>query len=606
VANRRGSDERTVRRALAGAVLAALALLPACGGDLADTLLGRQPAPATDDTLLPPSEEGDVVILQGRDLTQDTVPGADASGGAPGAATTPGDADAPGRAATGAGDGTATGTATGEDGRSGEPAWPLAAVGAAALVALALTAIAAGDARRLLHAWRSGEPTPGFAPVDRSPTTSFSLVVPTRPGAPHLADTLDDLARTDHPTVEVLAVVGHDDEASRRVADAAAARHPDRVRVVVDRSVRTALPGALDAGLAAARHDVVGVVGQGDALHPQLLRHVDATLAATRAGALQAPVETVAATRWYQAALALDRWFWFRSRLPGHARQRFTPLATTNAFVRTDTLRAAGGWGDAGVAPGTDLGVRLSVDAVPVAVAWDPTVGARTLAPTGLRAVARAEADALDGALQALRRRAWARLPGRRQRLLARYTLAQPVLAALAGPAIPLALVAAVATGTPLGVVLLAAVPLVPATTAVVAHLVGAGEMARSAGTPLGARRRLALALGLLPHRLLLAVAALRALGRQARPAAFAAARHGRRDDAATTGPAVRDAAVRDVAVVDLSARRPASTPAAAGASPVTDTGARARPEVGAGVGAGGVDRHAAHDRRPRAGAVHR
>lgn len=52
-----------------------------------------------------------------------------------------------------------------------------------------------------------------------------------------LGETLDKLARLNHPDYEVIAIIGHDDPGTEAVARAAADRHPDVVRVVMDYSV---------------------------------------------------------------------------------------------------------------------------------------------------------------------------------------------------------------------------------------------------------------------------------------------------------------------------------------------------------------------------------
>jgi hypothetical protein len=492
------------RRAVLVGALAAAALAPACVS-VADILLGSEEEPPSPDrTILPPAGDDDFVILQGRD------PAAPGEAGAPGA---PGSTAGTPHAGTGGRDPAAP---AGE----GPGAVAIAGLGLLALVSAALTAVGTGALWRTLHAWGSPEVarSTGFGSIDRAPTTSFSLLVPARHDERALGPTLDRLAMANHPHVEVLAVVGHDDPGTRRVAVEAAVRHPGRLRVVVDRNFRKGKAGMLDAALGECRGEVVGVFEPGDEVHPQLLRHVDARLAATGAAAVQGGVHLVGVRgHWSTLHHVVDRWFWFRSRLHSHAGQRFTPLSGTTAFVRTDVLRASGGWDDDCLAEGTELGVRLSVEGTPVTVAYDPQLATRTRGPDDLRGVVAAHAVWLQGFLQVLRRGVWRRLPGRRQRLRARYTLAQPLLEALVGAVVPLGLALAVVTGAPLGVVALAALPAVPAVTAAVVEAVGLGEMARAHGTHARARDRVLLLAGALPHRLLLGLAAVRAVVRQVR-----------------------------------------------------------------------------------------
>src|SRR4030095_2581777 len=98
-----------------------------------------------------------------------------------------------------------------------------------------------------------------------------------------LGATLSRLAAIDHPAFEVLVVVGDDDPESAAVAQRAATPHPAQIRVVLDTSRPKNKPRALNRALPACRGEVVGVFDAEDEVHPQLLRHVDARVAETRA-----------------------------------------------------------------------------------------------------------------------------------------------------------------------------------------------------------------------------------------------------------------------------------------------------------------------------------
>lgn len=584
-----------------GALLLVLVLGTACGN-----VLGQPDPPESgDEPILQPADDEDFVILHGQPLGDGRA--ADPAGGAtattaPGSPASPPPSEPPteppiGAAPAGSADGPPV---------AADPDGSLATavgLGLLAVVSLALTGISAAAVWRTLHAWRSVDVfgATGFGTPAGPPARSFSLLVTAGRAAPAgpagLGATLDRLAALDHPHVEVLAIVDHDDPGTRRVADEAAARHP-RVRVVVDRNFRKSTGRALDAALAECRGEVVGVFQPGDQVHPQLLRHVDATMAETGAVAVQGGVRPVGLgrdrgrdrgrrARWTVLRHALDRYFWFRSRLHSHARQGFTPLEPTTAFVRSDVLGELGGWAEDGPGEGVELGVRLAVAGARVAVAHDPVLDTRVPAPESPQAVAAAEARWLAGFVLAGRRGTWRRLPTRRQRVLARATLAQPVLQALAGAIAPPAAVAAVALGAPAPVVVAALVPCVPLLVRLAVETAGLAEMCRTRGERARLRDRLGLALTAVPHHLVLGLAAVWALGRGrsagaggrgAAPAratetgaatatsaaAAAAAAAGRR---APAGPAARRSPApgpdrRDV--VDLATRRRETTDAAA------------------------------------------
>jgi hypothetical protein len=598
------------RRGYHAAGVCALGLVLVLGTAACGDVLG-QPSPpeAGDEPILQPADDEDFVILHGQPLDREPAAG---TGGAtattaPGSPTSPPPTEPPIGAAR----------ARGADGPpvAADPGGSLVTavgLGLLALVSLALTGISAAAVWRTLHAWRSVDVSggasgehdrllgaTGFGMPAGPPARSFSLLVPAGQGAPAgvagLGTTLDHLAALDHPRVEVVAIVDHDDPGARRVADEAAARHR-RVRVVVDRNFRKSTGRALNAALAGCRGEVVGVFQAGDQVHRQLLRHVDATMAETGAVAVQGGVRPVGLgrdrgrdrgrrARWTALRHALDRYFWFRSRLHSHARQGFTPLEPTTAFVRADVLGELGGWTEDGPGEGVELGVRLAVAGSRVAVAYDPVLDTRVPAPETRPAVAAAEARWLAGFVRAGRRGAWRRLPTRRQRLLARATLAQPVLQALAAAVAPPAAVAAVALGAPAPVVVAALVPCVPLLVRLVVESAGLAEMCRTRGERARLRDRLGLALTAVPHHLVLGLAAVRALGRDRRTSGA-----GSPDTAAAPDDASASTDARRRALAGPASRRsPALGPDRRG---VVDLATRRRePTDAAAIRAGALDR---------------
>ena len=386
------------------------------------------------------------------------------------------------------------------------------------LISLMLTAISTIRLRRMLHAWWSPASLGETDLEHERLTTSFSLVVVGGRNDEGFGRTLERLAAFDHPDVEILAVVGQEELGAREVATAAAYRHPDRIRLVVDRDVRGHETRALNTGLAACRGDVLGVFQAGDEVRPGLLRHVEAALATTGADVVQSGVLLTAENpSWFSVRRMLESYFWFRSRLRYYAQQRFVPLATTSLFGRVNVLRGADGWAGDAVAEGCELGVRLSVAGVPVAVTWDPQLVTGTAMPPSIRALSDEQTRWIQGFLQVLRRGAWRSLPTRRQCALARVTLAMPFLEAVAGAAVPALAAVAVVADAPPPIVLAAFLPLIPALTTLVVEMVGLGELGRTSGVRTRTRDWVRLLLGAVPYQLLLGAAALRALVRELR-----------------------------------------------------------------------------------------
>ena len=225
------------------------------------------------------------------------------------------------------------------------------------------------------------------------------------------------------------------------VAREAAARYPRIVRVVMDYHLPKNKPKALNTALRKCRGDIVGVFDAEDEVHPGLLRLVEARFEESGADVVQAGVQLMnVQTSWWSLRNCLEYYFWFRSRLHFHAEKRFIPLGGNTVFTRTELLREVHGWDPDCLAEDCEIGVRLSTRGAVVAVAYDPQAVTREETPGSIRALVKQRTRWDQGFLQVLRKGEWRKLPSRRQRWLARYTLAMPLLQAATGVLMPLSL----------------------------------------------------------------------------------------------------------------------------------------------------------------------
>jgi cellulose synthase/poly-beta-1,6-N-acetylglucosamine synthase-like glycosyltransferase len=398
--------------------------------------------------------------------------------------------------------------------------FPTLLVIAYAFVMVLLFAHASVTLAWMLYTWRSPRAASdaGFAMLRRKPKNSFTLLVPARHEEEVLGETLDRLAKSDYPDFEILAIIGHDDHGTLKVAEEAERRHPRLIRVITDRSWPKNKPKALNTALEHARGEVVGVFDAEDEVHPWLLRAVDHQFRINRADVVQAGVQLVNFwTNWYSVRNVLEYFFWFKSRLHLHARKGFIPLGGNTVFVRRAWLDRIGGWDPDSLTEDCDLGVRLSLAGATFAVAYEPEFITREETPATFLSWLKQRTRWNQGFLQVLQKGEWRRLPDRRRRILAWYTLANPFIQAATGVLIPIAVLTVLWGDFPVWLAILTFLPVLPTLATLIIEVVALGELAASLGRKARIRDYVKLVLGSFAYQVALSVAALRALLRELR-----------------------------------------------------------------------------------------
>ena len=385
------------------------------------------------------------------------------------------------------------------------------------LVSLLLTAVAVSTLWWMLHAWRSKDNLEGsqFSSDPLDARHSFTLLVPGRHEEEVMGQTLDRLALQDHPDFEIIAIVGHDDPGTERVAREAAARHPDLIRVVVDSSVPKNKPKALNLALQTSRGEIVGVFDAEDEVHPRLLTLVDSRFSETDADVVQGGVQLMNfQSSWWSLRNVLEYYFWFRSRLHFHAGSKFIPLGGNTVFVTKERLEWSDGWDAHCLAEDCELGVRLSADGAKVVVAYSPEAVTREETPPTFASLLKQRTRWNQGFLQVLGKGEWKKLPSFRQRFFARYMLTMPFIQAATGLLIPLSVLMILFVKVPTPIALISFIPVAPTLMLLAVEVVGLNEFGRIYKEKVRIRDYVKLVLGLVPYQVFLAAAAVRAVVR--------------------------------------------------------------------------------------------
>jgi cellulose synthase/poly-beta-1,6-N-acetylglucosamine synthase-like glycosyltransferase len=165
----------------------------------------------------------------------------------------------------------------------------------------------------------------------------------------------------------------------------------------------------------------------------------------------------------------------------------FVPLGGNTVYTRASLLREAGGWPDSPTedcAAGVLLCTRYGAKVV---AAYSPELATREEVPG---AVFNKEIGSLfwqrvrwlHGIFQELVLGNWVEMPTMRQRLLAGYILATPILQAISCSLIPLALLSIFLLKLPIGLTMYMFAPLIPTALTVVSMLAGVRTFGRDYG----------------------------------------------------------------------------------------------------------------------------
>lgn len=368
-----------------------------------------------------------------------------------------------------------------------------------------------------MHAWRnptvheeiSRRRRPGHLGELR-----FSAIVPFRRERESVVrETVRRLLQQSYEHVEIVLSVGHDDSDAVLVANSLRNEFPDRIKMSIDLSAKKNKPKQLNSALRKCGGDFVTVLDAESLTHEGLFEHAAQVLTETGADVLQAGVQLVNhRSRWFSLRNCLEYYFWFRSRLHLHARHGFVPLGGNTLFVRREVLDSVGGWNRDMLTEDCDLGVRLSSHGVGIVVSYDPKLVTREETPDTVSALVRQRSRWNQGFLQVLGKGDWRRLPARRQRALAAYTLLQPYLQALTFLVLPLALAGVLFLDLPLALTLLMFAPLLPLLLTLMFEVATLGEFGADLGLVIRLRDYAVLVVTLIPYQIVLGYAAVRAV----------------------------------------------------------------------------------------------
>ncbi len=392
------------------------------------------------------------------------------------------------------------------------------------LLSVVLTAQAVFTLGLMLYTWARPErleeasSPSGHLP----PKLSFTAILPARHEEGVIGDTVRRVWQTDYPRrlLEVIVVCEESDVGTIAEAERAAREidHPN-VRVVTfsakDGPVNK--PRGLNVAFEETKNEVVTIFDAEDDVHPMVFYTVNTFMRKKGASIVQAGVQLMNhQSSWYSVQNVLEYFFWFKSRLHFHAKVGMIPLGGNTVFMERRLIEEAGGWDERCLTEDADIGIRLSVLGERIFVTYDAAHVTREETPHSIGQFVKQRTRWCQGFLQVLRKGDWRRLPKKRQRLLAGYTLTYPIFQAVVGFLWLPAVAMMIYLDVPVFVAMVSLLPLYAIGFQFLVNLVGLFEFGRAYGTRIRALDVVRFTLGFLPYQFLLLLGAARAAIREA------------------------------------------------------------------------------------------
>jgi cellulose synthase/poly-beta-1,6-N-acetylglucosamine synthase-like glycosyltransferase len=347
---------------------------------------------------------------------------------------------------------------------------------------------------------------------------TFTSIVCALDEADVIGATLAGLIKQTHGYHQVVVSLRDHDAATIAAVRAFERAHPGAIDVVIGHYDVPGKHAQLNGALPHCTGEYIGPIDSEDDVAPELLVHVEALIRRSRADIVQGAVQLMNLGRtwqeWYKVHNVEEYRAWYSSRMAFQVSAGFVPLGGNTVYTRASLLREAGGWPDSPTedcAAGVLLCTRYGAKVV---AAHSPELATREEVPG---AVFNKEIGSLfwqrvrwlQGIFQELVQGNWVEMPTMRQRLLAGYILATPILQAVSCSLIPLALATIFLLKLPIGLTMYMFTPLIPMALTIVSMLAGVRTFGRDYGQKVRLRHYASILFLTPVYQVLLAMAAV-------------------------------------------------------------------------------------------------
>ena len=380
---------------------------------------------------------------------------------------------------------------------------------------------------------------------------AYSIIVPALREAAVIGATLRRLLDQTYPDVQIVVTLAEGDDDTIAAVQRCIKKDDlyGRITLVVEPYSKSSKPQQLNVALKYCTGEIVGVVDAETLVSTELIAHVDAKFRESNADVVQGGVQLMnldlpqpaswerfqnypylgyllarffaglwlKLRGWFAVHNVLEYYFWFSSRMMYQVDQGFVPLGGNTVFIRRELLEKVGGW-PLNLTEDCALGVHLSVmHNAKVVAAYEARLASYEETPErmfGKGGLIKQRTRWDQGFWSVLMSGEWLKLPTLHKRVMALYILAMPLIQAVNGVMLPMAVVGVLTLTAPAGLVLVMFTPLVPMAVTVVIQVVGLREFSREFKVKTKPRHYASLVLLNLLYQAMLALPALVAIYR--------------------------------------------------------------------------------------------
>ena len=374
----------------------------------------------------------------------------------------------------------------------------------------------------MLYSWSNPDTVEQFrSPKEYAPPQySFTAIIPARHEEDVIKDTIMAVDRINYPEhlKEILVMIRDEDDDGtiEKTKEAIRELGKQTIRLITFTAGPRNKPNGLNRGLKAASNQVVCIFDAEDEPHPDIYNIVNTVMVRDGADVVQSGVQLMNfRSTWFSALNCLEYFFWFKSGLQCFTRKlKVTPLGGNTVFFKKNWMERIGGWDETCLTEDADVGIRLSLMGAKIQIVYDEQHATQEETPATVESFIKQRTRWCQGFYQIFFKGDWRSLPTTRQKLAAIYILLNSLLQAGIIIYLPLGLYIALTQKISVPVTLLAFVPVYLLFLQMITSLVGIREFTAAYGLPLPFLFRLKMALVYYPYQLLLALSALRAVGR--------------------------------------------------------------------------------------------